>query len=419
MFLNPTHGSAMLLAIGVANPVQNVDRQGRLLRSMDVVKELNVSNKIRFSWLSLVCLITCGLSARAQTVWPPEKANDWYAHHRWMAGCNFIPSTAITELEMWQADSFDATTIDRELGWAQQLGFTSIRVFLQNLLWDQDSEGFLRRMDQFLGLADKHHIGVTFVLFDSCWDPFPQLGTQRAPKPFVHNSGWVQSPGQPLLEHPEQFDARLKPYVEGVVGHFRSDRRIDMWDVFNEPDNMNDPAYIKEEPSNKKDMALILLKKTFDWAHALKPIQPLTSGVWMGNWENADALSPMERAQLENSDIISFHNYSPLSQLKECVEHLRRYGRPVFCTEYMARPVGSTFDPNLKYLHDQHVGAYNWGFVSGKTQTIYPWDSWTKTYTSEPPVWFHDIFHADGTPYRAEEVEFIRGVTAQDKSKAN
>lgn len=369
-------------------------------------------NRTLITRLSLVFLL-CGLSASAQSRWPAEKANDWYSHHRWLVGCNYTPSTAINELEMWQADTFDPATIDRELGWAEQLGFTSVRVFLHNLLWEQDSKGFLNRMDQFLDIAHKHHIGVMFVLFDSCWNPYRHLGKQPAPRPHVHNSGWVQSPGKDALAHPEKFALLLKPYVQGVVGHFRNDDRIDAWDVFNEPDNMNDPAYIKEESPEKTDMSLILLQETFDWAREASPSQPITSAVWKGNWADPKELSATERVQLQNSDIITFHNYGPLRDLKKCVENLRRYGRPIVCTEYMARPAGSTFDPNLGYLHDQHVGAYNWGFVSGKTQTIYPWDSWTKTYTAEPRVWFHDVLRKDGTPYDEKEVAYIKSITLQ------
>jgi hypothetical protein len=350
------------------------------------------------------------LATCAQTPWPVEKANEWQAQHRRLVGCNFTPSSAINQLEMWQADTFDPQTIDRELGWAEGIGFTSVRVFLHDLPWQQDSQGFLKRMDAFLTLAHQHHIGVTFVLFDSCWNPHPQSGQQPAPKPFVHNSGWVQSPGQDRLRHPERF-AELKPYVQGVIGHFKNDPRIDLWDVFNEPDNMNDPAYVKLEDATKRDMALILLQETFAWAREMNPSQPLTSGVWMGNWGDPENLSAMERVQLQNSDVISFHNYSRLDELKKCVENLRRYHRPIICTEYMARPVGSTFNPNLRYLHDEKVAAYNWGFVSGKTQTIFPWDSWTKTYTGEPPLWFHDIFRPDGTAYDVKEVEFIKSVT--------
>ncbi|HEV2694806.1 MAG TPA: 1,4-beta-xylanase [Verrucomicrobiae bacterium] len=350
--------------------------------------------------------------ADAQSPWPVDKANAWQDRHTWLVGCNFTPSTAINQLEMWQADTFDPATIDRELGWAQQIGFTSVRVFLHNLLWQQDSKGFLKRIDKFLALAHQHHIGVTFVIFDSCWNPYPKLGKQPDPTPFTHNSGWVQSPGQEILDHPERY-VELKAYVQGVIGHFKNDSRIDLWDVFNEPDNMNDPAYNKLESPVKRDFALILLQDTFAWAREMNPSQPLTSGVWLGPWADPKKLSAMERVQLQNSDVISFHNYDRLPTLRKCVENLRRYQRPIVCTEYMARPVGSTFDPNLKYLHDQHVAAYNWGFVSGKTQTIYPWDSWTKTYTAEPPLWFHDIFRNDGSPYDSKEVSYIKSVTAE------
>ena len=361
-------------------------------------------------FLLVAGMLMATVSALAQERWLPEKADDWYTQRGWLVGCNFTPSTAINQLEMWQSDTFDPVTIDRELGWAQEIGFNSVRVFLHNLLWQQDPKGFLKRMDQFLGIAHKHHIGVTFVIFDSCWNPFPKSGRQPGPKPFVHNSGWVQSPGREILDHPETF-SELKPYVQGVIGHFRNDSRVDMWDVFNEPDNDNNSSYGKFESKNKNDMTLILLQETFDWAREMKPSQPLTSAVWLGNWANPEKLSSIERVQLQNSDVVSFHNYSSLPELKEFVEHLRRYNRPLVCTEYMARPVGSTFDPNLKYLHDQNVGAYNWGFVSGKTQTIYPWDSWGKTYTAEPPVWFHDIFRSNGVPYNAKEIDFIKSVT--------
>lgn len=341
--------------------------------------------------------------------WPAEKANAWYASKRWLVGCNFSPSTAINQLEMWQADTFDPATIDRELGWAHDLGFTSVRVFLHDLLWTQDPDGFLKRMDQFLDLAKKHDIGVMFVLFDSVWDPFPQLGKQRDPKPGLHNSGWVQSPGIDVLKDPAKVDA-LESYVKGVVGRFKDDPRVDCWDLINEPDNRNGSSYGKHEPENKAELALELLKKSFSWAREAGATQPLTSGVWIDDWSE-DKLKPIHRLQLEQSDIITFHCYDPLPQFEKRVASLERYHRPLVCTEYMARPNGSTFDPHLSYMKDHKIGAYCWGFVAGKTNTIYPWDSWKKPYPSEPPTWFHDIFRPDGTPYRKEEVSYIRSVT--------
>ncbi len=358
----------------------------------------------------MLALWSASLAAQeSNSRWPEEKAQAWQQKTGWLAGCDFLPSTAINQLEMFQADSFDLATIDRELGWAQSLGFNCARVYLQDLLWQQDSEGFLNRLDRFLTVADRHGVGVIFVLFDSCWDPFPKLGKQRAPRPHVHNSGWVQSPGARELLDPSKRPA-LRDYAVGVVSRFRDDRRVRAWDIWNEPDNMNRPAYVDQEPTNKVELVLPLLKQAFAWAREAKPSQPLTSGVWIGTWPDPEKLNPTEQVQLSQSDVISFHNYNDLASLKEAIAHLKRYHRPLLCTEYMSRGNGSFFDPSLGYLKSQGVAALNWGLVEGKSQTIYPWDSWTKHYDSEPAIWFHDIFRRDGSPYRMQEVTYIKDI---------
>jgi hypothetical protein len=354
-------------------------------------------------------VIVSAFGAASDQPWTTERANRWYSQQPWLVGSNFAPSTAINQLEMWQADSFDLPTIDRELGWAESLGMNTMRVFLHNLLWQQDSAGFLKRMDQFLAVADKHHIRIMFVIFDSVWDPNPHLGQQHPPRPHVHNSGWVQAPGADLLKDESRWDRELKPYVVGVIAHFHDDKRVLIWDLMNEPDN-DSSQYKEHELSNKGEVALRLLKQEWKWARSAHPSQPLTSGVWKGDWAGA-RMSAMTRFQLENSDVITFHCYDPPDVMKKRIASLRRFKRPLICTEYMARPLGSTFAAILPILKEERVGAYNWGFVSGKTQTIYPWDSWEKTYTAEPPLWFHDIFRPDGKPYDSKETEFIRQMT--------
>ena len=356
----------------------------------------------------------CGASDQR---WTAQHANDWYSHQPWLVGSNFIPSTAINQLEMWQADTFDLPTIDRELGWAQSLGMNTMRVFLHNLLWQQDPQGFLKRMDQFLAVADKHHIRIMFVLLDSVWDPNPHLGKQRAPRPHVHNSGWVQAPGAAVLKDESRWNRELEPYIVGVVGHFRDDKRVLIWDLMNEPDNPSS-QYKDQELPNKAEVALRLLKQEWKWARSARPSQPLTSGVWMGDWSGA-GMSEMTRFQLENSDVITFHCYGPPDDMRKRIASLRPLHRPLICTEYMARPLGSTFAAILPILKEDRIGAYNWGFVSGKTQTIYPWDSWEKTYTAEPSLWFHDIFHQDGTPYDSRETDFIRQLTQSAQTKTS
>jgi Cellulase (glycosyl hydrolase family 5) len=349
--------------------------------------------------------------------WSKEKAAAWHKDQPWLVGCNFIPSTAINQLEMWQAGTFDPNTIDRELGWAQGLGFTSVRVFLHDLPWKQDAKDFEKRIDKFLEIAEEHKIRVMFVLLDSCWHPEPKSGQQPASKPHLHNSGWVQSPGVAVLKDAEKWQP-MEGYVKGVLGRFKKDRRILCWDLWNEPENNNASAYGKRDIPNKEHIVLPLVQQVFQWARAVKPSQPITSAPWIGDWSDHKRLSTINRFLFESSDIITFHRYENLQQTKKSVEHLKRYGRPILCTEYMARPANSTFAANLPYFKDENIGAYCWGFVSGKTQTIYAWDSWEKKYDAEPTVWFHDIFRRDGKAYDENEVKLIRRLTGKAVSHA-
>jgi hypothetical protein len=349
---------------------------------------------------------------RAQDRWTEAQANAWYAAQSWPVGSDFLPSTAINELEMWQADTFDPATIDRELGWAEGIGMNTMRVFLHNLLWQQDAEGFKKRIDIFLTIAARHHIRPIFVLFDSCWEPFPKLGPQHPPIPGVHNSGWVQAPGAAVLADPAQYP-KLKDYVVGVVGAFAADPRILAWDVWNEPQEESSTVYASGQPQSAKDAVIRLVPQAFAWARSVHPTQPLTSGVYDGDWSSLDAMTPMTRMQIEKSDVISFHNYAWPEDFEKRVTELQQFHRPLICTEYMARSAGSTIDTILPIAHKYRVGAINWGFVSGKSQTIYPWESWKRPYVSDQPtVWFHDLFHPDGTPYREREVEIIRDLTS-------
>jgi len=348
--------------------------------------------------------------------WSEQKANEWYAQQPWLVGSNYIPKSAINELEMWQGASFDPAQIDRELGWAEAMGMNTMRVFLHDLLWQQDAAGFRSRIDQFLTIASRHHIRPMFVFFDSCWDPRPRLGKQHAPVPGVHNSGWVQSPGAKALADRSQYP-RLKAYVQGVVGAFAKDDRVLGWDVWNEPGSNQTFNYPKGELKNTKkvDLVVALLPHAFAWAREMNPTQPLTSGVYEVDTSRDDSwVDELEQIQLRESDIITFHNYSWPESFRKEIAWLRKFHRPVICTEYMARSVGSTFDTILPIAKEERVGAINWGFVAGKTQTYYPWESWQHPYVREqPPVWFHEVLHDDGKPYRWAEVVLIRRLTGK------
>jgi hypothetical protein len=345
--------------------------------------------------------------------WSKEKATAWYEEKGWLLGCNYAPSSAVNQLEMWEKETFDPITIDRELSWANDLGFNTIRVFLHHLLWEHDQEGLKQRIDEFLKIAAQHELGVMFVIFDGVWNPHPTIG-HRESLPGVHNSGWLQSPGVEILKNTNRHE-ELKSYVQGVIGHFANDSRIHSWDIFNEPDNINITSYKKYEPSNKADLSLCLLKKAFAWARSVNPTQPLTSGVWVGEWSE-EHLTPLDRFMLTESDIITFHNYDGPDEMARRIKILQRFERPILCTEYMARGRNSTFQSILPILKKYNVGGYNWGFVEGKTQTTFPWDSWTVSYNGPPPLWFHDIFHMDGRPYKEEEIHFILTLKQQPSS---
>ena len=344
--------------------------------------------------------------------WPEQKANAWYAQQPWLVGSNYVPKSAINQLEMWQEATFDPDQIDKEFGWAEAMGMNTMRVFLHDLLWQQDAAGFQKRIDRFLAIASRHHIRPMFVLFDSCWDPFPQLGPQHPPIPGVHNSGWVQSPGAKALADTSQ-NPRLKAYVQGVVGAFAKDDRILMWDIWNEPGADNGGSYARIELKDKNARVKTLLPQTFQWAREANPTQPLTSGIWgVDTSPDGANLGELLQIQLRESDVITFHNYSWPEHFKKQIEWLKKYNRPVICTEYMARSAGSTFDTILPIAKQERVGAINWGFVVGKTQTNLPWESWQHPYiNSQPHIWFHEVLRQDGSPYRQAEVDLIRKLT--------
>lgn len=343
------------------------------------------------------------------TRWSPDRANRWYQAQGWLVGANYIPSNAINQLEMFQSGTYDPRRIDTELGWARFHGLNTVRVFLHDLLWAQDHRAFQVRLAQFVAIAARHRIKPLFVLFDSCWDPLPKLGPQRAPRPGVHNSGWVQSPGAERLDD-RRYIRTMYDYVTGVVSQFRNDDRVLGWDVWNEPDN---PARVYSSVERKDKLQLVadLLPQVFQWARSVNPSQPLTSGVWDGAWADASQRSTIAGIQLDNADVVTFHCYGEPATFESRINELSPLGRPILCTEYMARSLGSTIQGVLPVAKRYNVGAINWGLVAGKTQTYFPWDSWDHPYSTIPNPWFHDLLRPDGRPFQDNETQTIRALS--------
>ncbi len=334
--------------------------------------------------------------------WTAEAANTWYDAQPFLRGANYVPSSAVNQLEMFQADTFDLAANEREIALAASLGLNVLRIFLHNLLWQQP--GFLDRFDLVLAICARHQVRVMAVLFDSCWNPDVQPGAQPAPLPGIHNSQWVQSPGRVLLTDPAA-EPQLEAYVTGLIGTYKDDPRILAWDVWNEPDN-GWGAYALTDPADKLVHVARLLPKVFTWARAAAPTQPLTSALWAGDFSHP---SPIQGTQLDHSDVLSFHNYEPRASFLARIVSLRAHHRPILCTEYMARQQDSTLAAILPIAQRERVAALHWGLVAGKTQTWLPWDSWQHPYlAAEPNVWCHDLFHPDGSPYREDEAALLR-----------
>ncbi|TXT62771.1 MAG: 1,4-beta-xylanase [Promethearchaeota archaeon] len=323
--------------------------------------------------------------------WSIQRINNWYEKQPWFIGCNYIPSTAINQLEMFQEETFDPNRIDEELGWAESIGFNALRVFLHNLLWEDDSERLKQRIDSLLNICADHKMKVLFVLFDDMWNQKPKLGIQPDPIPGIHNSGWVASPGKRRLKRFEEFHV-FEEYVSSIIDSFAHDSRIIGWDIYNEPGNMG---------IGKKSLPLVVA--AISWAREVNPSQPITVGAFYD-----PLIIEVNKIALTQSDILSFHHYKNANETKELIKELQELKRPIFCTEYLSRNSGNLFETHLPLFKKHKIAAFNWGLVSGKTQTIYSWLS--KKGDPEPEIWFHDIFREDGTPFSQKEVDFIKAI---------
>ena len=348
------------------------------------------------------------------SVWSSEKALDWYSKQGWLVGCNFLPSSSINQIEMFQENTFDITEIRRELSWAKDLGFNTLRVYLHDLLW-QEKDQFVIRFNKFLDCCKDLEIKPIIVLFDDCHYPLPQLGSQPLPVKGVHNSGWKQSPGHEIvreiasLSHSEHAP-RLKKFTQEILDLYKTDNRILMWDLYNEPGQFG-----------IGEISYTLLKNVWDWAHEVRPGQPLTSCL---DGSIGEGIIALNRKQ---SDIISFHTYEA-EKLEPTIKELSKIGRPLMCTEYMAREYGTTFEFCLPIFKKSNIACYNWGLVAGRSQTNFSWETILQLNERrdkkefiqdikslvEPEIWFHDIFRRDGSAFSNKETSLIKQILRED-----
>ena len=337
--------------------------------------------------------------------WSVQRATEWYATRDWPVGCDYVPAYAGNQFEMWQSATWDPKAIDSELAMAEDLGFNTVRVFLHHGLWEAEHDAFFAHIDEFLSIADSHGISTLMTLFTNGGSEKRFIGEQADPVPGIHNSLWAQTPGVSIVNDPSRWGL-VESYEKDVLKRFGGDGRIIAWCIYNEPENGADCN------------TLPLLKEVFRWAREANPSQPLTATLIVNPFNRPKYHMknfPMVTFICENSDVMSFHCYDKAPLVGEFIDLLEPFGRPIFCTEYMARPYGCTFESVLPVLKDRGVAAYSFGLVNGRTQLQYEWNRVENgekvPFESEPELWFHDIFRADGTPWCEDEITFIKSIT--------
>lgn len=344
-----------------------------------------------FIWLLM------NLSLQAQP-WSKEKANAWLDKQPWIAGFNYVPSYAVNSIEQWQAESFDLEVIKRELTWGADIGFHGIRVFLPYTVWKADRDGLFERFDQFTEICDALKIKIVPVLLDDCAFGAPEIlegeiGPQRDPIPGMILSSWVPSPGNSVPMNPEGV-LEIQSYLKDWLERYAESESILFWDLFNEP--------LHSTKVGSPEM----LQAIFWKAWQSRPSQPLTIGVWSDD-------KAVNSVIYTHSDILSFHTYGDTKAINRMIELMQAQKRPVVCTEWMARPLGSDFENDLPLFKEKKVICFQWGLVNGRTQAHFPWWNQLGEQHVDEAGWFHDVLKTDGTPYREPEVAFIKAFLAK------
>lgn len=347
--------------------------------------------------------------------WSKEQAQAWYQQKGWLCGFNYLPSTAVNWTDIWQQETFDPETIDRELGWAADAGYNTLRINLPFIVWEHDRDGLLARIDHFLTLADRHGFSTMLTLMDDCGfsGDEPYLGPQKPPVPGVHNSQAAASPGRDRVCNDQDWP-QIERYIRDIVRAFRTDKRVLLWDLYNEPGNRGIFTTGTVEvfyDAKLEESAHRLMRKAFEWVREEDPEQPLTVCAWRLPPEETGVHSythPLDKTALSLSDVVSFHAYTNTARMVAVLHHLQQLGRPLFCTEWLARHVGSTIEEQLPLMHVANVAPYQWGLVRGKTQTFLPWPVVMTSTTDYCRLWFHDVFEENGLPFAKAEMDLVR-----------
>ena len=355
--------------------------------------------------------------------WTKEEAWKWYSSRPWVMGLNYVPSITLHCAELWQEDTHDEVmkSVKKEFSLMEDIGLNSVRMFMPFSIWYYDREKFLLRLDKFLTALDKHGISMMPVIFNDCVgfgkpeDIRPKRSTGWHSYDIGHHGGHKDNPftGERKRQgwiywDEEEWRPVMVEYLQALVGRFRCDGRIYAWDIWNEPGN-----------SNRHNMSVPYLKRAFEITRELDPIQPLTAGVWFYpqdygiSWQAE--VESIQRLALDESDIITFHQYEGFERVKNVVARLKAEERPMLNTEWLNRVQNNLMEDNLPLYYDEKIGSYSWGLVAGKSQHFLPWDELWKNKSLPLNRWQHDLFDTFYTPYDRKELDLMRSLSPKNR----
>ena len=401
----------------------------------------------KVSFVLAAALAATSLFAARNAPWPKEKAWEWYNAQPWMRGCNYMPASAANRVDQWQEMGSEErfAEMETELKLAQSIGFNTMRIIIEEqgfavwcaehdgfmfAVWCAEHDGFMARLERMLALLDKYGMRMILVLGNDCSRPkeiwsFPKTGPQ--PCDWGYHGGRKRSQhgsfpgavGYTCVDDPELRE-KFFAMCEEVMTKYRTDRRIAFWNIWNEPGNGN----------RRKPEHVALIRRLFELAWKIDPVQPLAADVWAGHY----GMSPKDanKSQVlagELSDIISYHCYGDYEAQVRILSKLKRhYGRPLVNTEWLARIKHNDVFTAYPLYFIEGVGCTCWGFVAGKYQTYEPWESmWRQVEDGKPEAekydftkWFHDLYRPSLRPYDPKEIGLIKRFNklADDEFKA-
>ena len=372
--------------------------------------------------LASAVAVTLAAAAGRNGPWPKEKAWEWYRAQPWMRGCNYMPASCANRVDQWQELGCEErfAEMERELQVAESIGFNTLRIIveLQGFgVWLEEHDGFMERFERCLEIMDKHNMRAIVVLGNDCMRP---KSVWKLPKPgpqhydIGYHGGRKQSqhgsfPGE--IGHSQVDDPELKPkffaMCEELMTKYREDRRIVIWNIWNEPGN-----------SNRGEVSAAPLKELFELAWKIDPVQPLAADLWRDDF----GTDPKSKNQAQCvagqlSDIISYHCYSDYEHQVRVIRLLRKhYDRPMVNTEWLARIMHNDVFTAYPLYYIEGIGCTCWGFVAGKYQTYEPWESaWKQIEKGTPESktwdmtkWLHDLYRPSLRPYDPKEIDLIK-----------